>query len=78
MRFEGQLRLASLYLPPRCSQFADVIYSTPVTKQLTIENVGEVAAIWRFVPKPEEKVFGSVRGLPRAADPSCLSEMAAP
>lgn len=33
-----------------------------MTRVLTIENVGQVAALWRFVPKPEEKVYASVRG----------------
>ena len=40
----------------------DVAYAVPVTRTLTIENVGEVAATWRFVPKPEEKLFCKVRG----------------
>jgi hypothetical protein len=34
---------------------ADVVYGVPATKSITIENVGEVAATWHFVPKPEEK-----------------------
>ena len=48
------------------SQFTDVLYATPVSRSITIENIGEVAAIWRFIPKPEEKVFGSV-------SPRCLA-----
>jgi hypothetical protein len=32
----------------------------PSKQTLTIENTGQVAALWRFVPKPEEKVFGAV------------------
>ena len=39
----------------------DVVYSVPVTRKITIENVGEVCATWRFVPKPEEKLFCKVR-----------------
>lgn len=35
----------------------DVVYGLPTTRVLTVENVGPVAATWRFVPKPEEKVF---------------------
>jgi len=36
---------------------ADVVYGIPSVKTLTIENVGEVAATWRFTPKPEERWF---------------------
>jgi phosphatidylinositol-bisphosphatase len=34
-----------------------VIYSLPQRKTITLRNTGEVAAAWRFIPKPEEKWF---------------------
>jgi RhoGAP domain len=35
----------------------DVVYGLPLSKTITIENVGNVAATWRFIPKPEEMHF---------------------
>lgn len=35
----------------------DVVYAIPATRTITVENVGDVSATWRFVPKPEEKWF---------------------
>lgn len=35
----------------------EVVYSIPVSRSITIDNVGDVAATWRFVPKPEDKWF---------------------
>ena len=48
----------------------DVVYGVPVARTLTLENVGEVCATWRFVPKPEEKLFCKVRRAARPARPS--------
>jgi hypothetical protein len=39
----------------------DIVYGVPFTKTITIENVGGVAATWRFVPKPDENHFCKVR-----------------
>ncbi|RYY34588.1 hypothetical protein EON62_03160, partial [archaeon] len=35
----------------------DVVYGITASASVTLTNVGEVAAAWRFVPKPEEKWF---------------------
>lgn len=35
----------------------DVVYGLPLSKAITIKNTGNVAATWRFVPKPEEMHF---------------------
>ncbi len=37
---------------------SDVVYGVPSARTLTLRNDGLVAATWRFVPKPEEKVLG--------------------
>lgn len=35
----------------------ELVYSVPLKRRLTLSNVGQVAATWRFIPKPEEKSF---------------------
>lgn len=35
----------------------DLVYNMPFVRKFTVENTGQVAATWRFVPKPEEKIF---------------------
>lgn len=47
----------------------DVVYMVPSSRVISVENTGEVAATWRFVPKPEEKYFCKVRGSVRAHAP---------
>lgn len=46
-----------LQLSDTGAHLSDVVYSIPSTRTLTLKNTGSVAATWRFVPKPEDKVY---------------------
>jgi hypothetical protein len=54
-------RCAQVNVSDTVVHLPDIVYGVPFTKTITIENVGGVAATWRFVPKPDENHFCKVR-----------------
>ena len=46
----------------------ECVYKVPLSRQITLTNTGEVAAMWRFVPKPEEKLVCKVCTLSTSPD----------